>query len=248
MSLAQLRHSRLPAVGGTDLCGDRHDADTSDWPKTIPLNFRQQRFEAGFRFNLVRTRENSEQIARIGGEAAEREGHLDRFGDVVGNWFALMQRTKLLTFFTQSYSQASVIFPCIVVSPAYFAGAVQLGGLMQTASALNSVQRRPLLSWPGVTLIAMAAVVQRLTDFRGARRRPGGGNDAAGGRGTGSAGGQTALQSTTWMPRCRDADRRRRQSRLRRGGRAVRRTFEDHEKSDAVSRARGYLDDSARAM
>ena len=52
------------------------------WP-LIPLNFQQQRFEADFRFNLVRTRENSEQIASLHGEAAERERHLDRFGLVV---------------------------------------------------------------------------------------------------------------------------------------------------------------------
>jgi vitamin B12/bleomycin/antimicrobial peptide transport system ATP-binding/permease protein len=135
--------------------------------KLIPLNFQQQRFEADFRFNLVRTRENSEQIAALGGEAAEREGHLNRFGSVVGNWFALMQRTKLLTFFTQSYSQASVIFPYIVVSPAYFSGAVQLGGLMQTASAFNSVQNA--LSYFITSYRSIAewrAVVQRLTGFQ----------------------------------------------------------------------------------
>jgi vitamin B12/bleomycin/antimicrobial peptide transport system ATP-binding/permease protein len=107
--------------------------------RLIPLNFQQQRFEADFRFNLVRTRENAEQIAALGGEAAERERHLSRFGPVIVNWLAIMQRTKLLTFFTASYSQASTIFPYIVVSPAYFSGAMQLGGLMQTASAFNSV-------------------------------------------------------------------------------------------------------------
>ena len=37
------------------------------WP-LVGLNFRQQRFEADFRFNLVRVRENSEQIALLGGE------------------------------------------------------------------------------------------------------------------------------------------------------------------------------------
>ena len=35
----------------------------------IPLNFTQQRYEADFRFNLVRVRENSEQIALLDGEA-----------------------------------------------------------------------------------------------------------------------------------------------------------------------------------
>jgi putative ATP-binding cassette transporter len=107
--------------------------------RLIPLNFQQQRVEADFRFNLVRTRENSEQIAALGGEAAERESHLSRFDLVIANWLAIMQRTKQVTFFTASYSQASTIFPYLVVSPAYFSGAMQLGGLMQTASAFNSV-------------------------------------------------------------------------------------------------------------
>ena len=134
--------------------------------RLIPLNFQQQRFEADFRFNLVRSRENAEQIAALGGESAERERHLNRFGNVVANWLALMQRQKQLTFFTQSYSQASVIFPYIVVSPAYFSGAMQLGGLMQTASAFNSVQGALSYFITAYRQIAeWRAVVARLTGF-----------------------------------------------------------------------------------
>src|SRR5262249_36867021 len=40
------------------------------WP-LIPLHFQQQRFDADFRFNLVRPRENPEQIAVLHGEDAE---------------------------------------------------------------------------------------------------------------------------------------------------------------------------------
>src|SRR5258707_8678605 len=80
------------------------------WP-LVSLNFRQQRFEADFRFNLVRLRENSEQIALLGGEAAEREQLLNRFGRVVGNFMQIMLRTKKLTFFTASYTQVATIFP-----------------------------------------------------------------------------------------------------------------------------------------
>ena len=135
------------------------------WP-LVALNFRQQRFEADFRFNLVRVRENSEQIALLAGETAERDRLLDRFGKVVANWMLIMQRTKRLTFLTASYAQISVVFPFVVVSPAYFAGAVQLGGLMQAASAFNSVQTalsffvtayRQLAEW--------RAVVARLDGF-----------------------------------------------------------------------------------
>ena len=138
------------------------------WP-LIPLNFQQQRFEADFRFNLVRTRENSEQIAALHGEAAERERLSDRFGLIIANWIAIMNRQKKLMFFTQSYSQASVIFPYLMVSPVYFSGAMQLGGLMQTASAFNSVQTALSYFITAYQLIAQyQAVVQRLSGFEDA--------------------------------------------------------------------------------
>ncbi|MDF0578397.1 ABC transporter ATP-binding protein/permease [Bradyrhizobium yuanmingense] len=132
----------------------------------VNLNFEQQRYEADFRFNLVRVRENSEQIALLKGEGAERERLLLRYGYVVGNWYAIMSRTKRLTAFTASYSQAAVIFPFILTAPAYFAGKIQLGGMVQTGSAFGSVQKalsffvsayRSLAEW--------RAVVARLDGF-----------------------------------------------------------------------------------
>ena len=87
----------------------------------VRLDFRQQRFEADFRFNLVRARENSEQIALLQGESAERLRLWERFNQVVENWYGIMSRTKRLTAFTSSYAQAAVIFPYILVAPAYFA-------------------------------------------------------------------------------------------------------------------------------
>jgi putative ATP-binding cassette transporter len=88
----------------------------------------------------LRVRENSEQIALLKGEGAERGRLLDRFGFVIGNWYAIMSRTKRLTAFTSSYAQAAVIFPYVVVAPAYFAKSIQLGDMMQTGSAFGSVQ------------------------------------------------------------------------------------------------------------
>jgi putative ATP-binding cassette transporter len=132
----------------------------------VNLSFEQQRFEADFRFNLVRVRENSEQIALLKGESAERQRLSERFGRVIENWYAIMTRTKRLTAFTASYSQAAVIFPYILVAPAYFGNKIQLGGMMQTASAFSSVQQalsffvsiyRSLAEW--------RAVVARLSGF-----------------------------------------------------------------------------------
>ena len=108
--------------------------------RLIGLNFQQQRYEADFRFNLVRVRENSEQIALLRGEAAENDRLRHRFTFVIDNWWQIMLRLKRLTLLTASYRQVSVIFPYVVVSPAYFAGTMQLGGLMQTASAFDNVR------------------------------------------------------------------------------------------------------------
>jgi putative ATP-binding cassette transporter len=106
----------------------------------VNLDFQQQRLEADFRFNLVRVRENSEQIALLAGESAERQRLLERFGRVVANWYGIMSRTKRLTSFTRSYAQAAEIFPYILAAPAFFADKIQLGGMMQTGSAFGSVQ------------------------------------------------------------------------------------------------------------
>lgn len=104
------------------------------------LNFNQQRYEADFRFNLVRVRENSEQIALLGGEKFEAHHLRTRFDNVVANWHRIMSRQKWLTFFTAAYTQAAIVFPFIVVSPIYFAGTMQLGTLIQTATAFSTVQ------------------------------------------------------------------------------------------------------------
>lgn len=132
----------------------------------VNLNFEQQRYEADFRFNLVRVRENSEQIALLNGESAERGRLLDRFGRVAGNWYAIMTRTKRLTAFTASYSQAAVIVPYALVAPAYFAKKIQLGDMMQTGSAFGSVQRALSFFVTAYRSIAeWRAVVARLDGF-----------------------------------------------------------------------------------
>jgi putative ATP-binding cassette transporter len=132
----------------------------------VGLSFEQQRLEADFRFNLVRVRENSEQIALLRGESTERQQLLERFGRVSDNWFAIMRRTMRLTAFTSSYAQAAVVFPYILVAPAYFADKIQLGGMTQTASAFSSVQQA-LSFFISVyrTLAEWRAVIERLDGF-----------------------------------------------------------------------------------
>jgi len=132
----------------------------------IRLNFLQQRVEADFRYALVRVRDNVEGVALYGGEADEKRGLTTRFRALMENWWGIMVATKRLTFFTAGFTQVASIFPIVVAAPAYFAGRIPLGGLIQTSSAFGQVQGA--LSWfvdNYARLTEWRATVERLTGF-----------------------------------------------------------------------------------
>lgn len=140
--------------------------------KLIGLDFNQQRYEADFRFALVRLRENSEGVALYRGEGEELTRFHQRFANVISNWWALMRKQKQLGWFTSFYAQLAIIFPYIVVSPRFFSGAMPLGGIFQTASAFGQVQGS--LSWfiNAYTLFAQwKATVDRLIGFAASLER-----------------------------------------------------------------------------
>ena len=130
------------------------------------LRFRQQRVEADFRYSLVRVRENMEGIALYSGEAEEKGVLGHRFASVIGNWWGIMQRTKMLNALTAGYEQVAVVFPFIVAAPRFFSGQIPLGGLTQTAGAFGRVQ--DALSWFITRYPDLAqwhAIVERLATF-----------------------------------------------------------------------------------
>ena len=134
--------------------------------KLIRLNFDQQRYEADFRFSMMRVRENSESIAFYRGEMAEGVGFKERFANVIKNYWGLMRRTKLLNFYVNGYGQLAIIFPLIMAAPRYYAGEMALGGLMQTISAFGRVQDALSFFVESYGSIAeLAAVIQRLSGF-----------------------------------------------------------------------------------
>ncbi len=140
----------------------------------VALNFAQQRYEADFRFSLVRLRENTEAVALYGGEEREFSVFRERFAHVVDNFWAIMRRTKTLGWWTSFYGQFAVIFPYIIAAPRFFAKEMQLGGLMQTADAFGTVQGalsfivNAYTNGTGATDTGIAvwqSVVQRLVSF-----------------------------------------------------------------------------------
>ncbi len=140
--------------------------------RLIPLNYEQQRREADFRHHLVRVREYSEAIALDRGEKVENQQLNLRFDHVLRNYLQLIDAKKRLTMFTSTFYQASAVFPFLVAAPRFFSGAIQLGALMQIASAFNRVQDS--LSWfidNYDNLAAWRATTDRLTHFESAIRK-----------------------------------------------------------------------------
>jgi putative ATP-binding cassette transporter len=133
----------------------------------VPLNFAQQRFEADFRFSLMRVRENAESVAFYGGESAELGIFNKRFNHVFANFWEIMKRQKRLTWFTAGYSQVAIIFPIVAAAPRFFAKEILLGGLMQVVNAFSSVQSSLSFIITSYTDIATwQAITNRLSGFR----------------------------------------------------------------------------------
>jgi len=137
----------------------------------VRLNFEQQRYQADFRFSMMRLRENTESVALYGGEARERRTFMDRFHYVFENFWSIMKRTKQLNWYTSGYNQIAIVFPYLVAAPAYFARRITFGVLQQTANAFGQVQSS--LSFIVNSYAYMAqwhSVVQRLASFEARAR------------------------------------------------------------------------------
>jgi putative ATP-binding cassette transporter len=132
----------------------------------VRVNFELERYNADFRYRMVRIRENAESIALYRGEPDEERRLRSAFASIYLTWWGYMTYTKRLTWLTSFYAQAAAVFPIVVAAPRYFAGQIELGVLTQTADAFG--QEQGALSWfvdTYSTLAAWKAVVDRLTTF-----------------------------------------------------------------------------------
>ena len=134
--------------------------------KLVKLNFIQQRYEADFRFSMIRLRESSESVAFYRGEAQEGKVFKERFTLLLDNFWKIVTKQKQLVWLTSGYSQIAIIFPFVAAMNRYLAKEFTLGGLMQVASAFGRVQDS--LSYFVDTYSSLAtwqSVVMRLTYF-----------------------------------------------------------------------------------
>lgn len=138
-----------------------------------PLFFRQEKREADFRYALVQLRDNATEIAQAGGEEAERRRLDARFQGIRRNWFKLIRREAILNVFHRPYFQTVLRVPMFFSLPAFFAGFVTFGGMMQLAGAFGRVTQT--LSWfifKYKELAEIAAVAERLDELIANTRAP----------------------------------------------------------------------------
>jgi putative ATP-binding cassette transporter len=135
----------------------------------IALNFNQQRFESDFRFAIARVTDYAEPVALMGGEAVERQELRRRFATLVENWTNLVRRQTRLTGFIAGYGHISTAFPILTGTPAFLAGAIPLGVLMQGALAFQRVEGAFAFCLSSYSKIAeWKAIMDRLSQFEAA--------------------------------------------------------------------------------
>jgi putative ATP-binding cassette transporter len=131
--------------------------------RLINLNYMRQRYEANFRFSLVRVRENAEGIALYNGEQRETDQLNLRFADIFRNGWQVLFTQAQLAFYQSGYAQLAIIFPYVVTAPRFFAGVITFGVMTQTASAFGQVQSALSFFIDNYTSLAeLRAVMDRL--------------------------------------------------------------------------------------
>jgi putative ATP-binding cassette transporter len=134
--------------------------------RLVPLNFDRLRYEADFRYGLMRFRANAEVVTLSRGEALERRGAVARFGNVMLNWWHLIAAQRNLSLLTGGIGQANSLVPLLVAAPGFFAGLLTLGTIAQIRFAYGQVSGA--LNWFVYAYQEIArwrANVERLSTF-----------------------------------------------------------------------------------
>jgi len=134
-----------------------------------PLNrsrYEQQKYEADYRFDLVRVREHAEPVALYAGEQAERARLGAAFAAVQGNWKRVAGNTKRVMLGVDTVNQFGQVLPYLIATGGYFGGNMTLGDLTQMVQAC--LQIRIALSWFVLNypeLAELRATSRRICEF-----------------------------------------------------------------------------------
>ena len=126
----------------------------------VKIEFETQKREADFRYGLALER------TEPSGDNSEMLVHWSRYANLKEMLIISFRRQKLVNFFVSGYNQIEVVVPFLFIAPSYFASALTLGWLMQTAQSMSMVQQSVSYVVNNYSQLAqLQATMNRLTIF-----------------------------------------------------------------------------------
>lgn len=131
------------------------------------LDFSKEQFSANFRFSLIRAREASEQIALLKHEASETTRLTGIYDFIFVNYLKIIALKTRLNFCLGFFSGSGSLVGGIAALPLFFSKQLQIGGLMQVASAFGMIfSAFSMLAQSFDVFAQWKSVVFRLTQFK----------------------------------------------------------------------------------
>lgn len=134
--------------------------------KLISYNYHQQRYNANFRFALIKFRESSDEIALQQGESAQSNQFNGLFNKIYHNFMDIIQLRKRLGFISNGFTLASVPVSTLIAIPLFLSKKIQFGGLTQISMGFGSVVGSfTTLMQVYVSLADWNSIIVRLTEM-----------------------------------------------------------------------------------
>lgn len=132
----------------------------------IKLNYRQSDFEADFRSELIRLREDGKAIAADGSEPKVRERLTNCIDGLVSNLRHIISVNRNLSFFTTGYNYLIQLIPVLIVAPLFIHRQVEFGVIGQSTMAFATLLGAfSLVITQFQAISSYASVVARLGEF-----------------------------------------------------------------------------------
>ena len=134
--------------------------------KMVAVEYEQQVRESDFRFQMMRIRENSAQIAISNGEKSEQRMLKRLFAKIERNWDSYKQYTRRITIIEKGYTEFGILLAYLIIIPRYFAKEITLGSIMQLTMSFTKV--RVGFAWfifQYKRLASLRSMCHRLSEF-----------------------------------------------------------------------------------
>ncbi len=134
--------------------------------KLVLLNFRNIRYQANYRYNLVHVRDNIESIAFYQGETHESSVLKQCFYKLIDNFFSLIKLQRNISYASETYTLFAALIPFLILAPSMFRGQIEVGTVVQASTVfMILLSDLSIIVSQFEQLSTLAATTQRLSGF-----------------------------------------------------------------------------------